>query len=87
MGFAVVETTDDAVILDRKGELLPELAANKRAEGLDLLFLAVVNIVAMRSNLLKSVLPSPRPPGSLMERGRGGGGGGRLVCCACSVHK
>ena len=72
----MVETTDDAVILDRKGELLPELTANKRAEGLDLLFLAVVNIAARRSNLLMPVPPDPPPPaGGLMERGRGGGGG------------
>jgi manganese-dependent inorganic pyrophosphatase len=30
VGFAVVETTDDAVILDRKDELLPELVAGRR---------------------------------------------------------
>ena len=52
VGFAVVETTDDAVIMDRKEELLPELLAVKSEKGLDFLFLAVVNIVLMRSNLL-----------------------------------
>ena len=30
MGFAVVETTDDGVILERKGELLPELVAGRK---------------------------------------------------------
>ena len=52
VGFAVVETTDDAVIMDRKAELLPELLAVKSEKGLDFLFLAVVNIVVMQSNLL-----------------------------------
>jgi inorganic pyrophosphatase/exopolyphosphatase len=52
VGFAVVETTDDAVIMGRKDELLPELLASKIEAGLDFLFLAVVNIVVMRSNLL-----------------------------------
>mmetsp|Transcript_71838 Transcript_71838/g.135536 ORF Transcript_71838/g.135536 Transcript_71838/m.135536 type:complete len:445 (-) Transcript_71838:261-1595(-) len=52
IGFAVVETTDDAVIMDRKAELLPELLTSKPERGVDFLFLAVVNIVLMRSNLL-----------------------------------
>jgi manganese-dependent inorganic pyrophosphatase len=52
VGFAVVETTDDAVIMDRKAELLPEVLAVKEEKGLDFLFLAVANIVLMRSNLL-----------------------------------
>lgn len=52
IGFAVVETTDDAVIMDRKAELLPELLVSKAERGVDFLFLAVVNIVLMRSNLL-----------------------------------
>jgi manganese-dependent inorganic pyrophosphatase len=52
VGFAVVETTDDAVIMDRKDQILPELLACKVEKGLDFLFLAVVNIVVMRSNLL-----------------------------------
>jgi manganese-dependent inorganic pyrophosphatase len=52
IGFAVVETTDDDVIMERKNELLPELKSSKFDKGLDFLFLAVVNIVEMRSNLL-----------------------------------
>mmetsp|Transcript_83334 Transcript_83334/g.166803 ORF Transcript_83334/g.166803 Transcript_83334/m.166803 type:complete len:428 (+) Transcript_83334:60-1343(+) len=52
VGFAVVETTDDAVIMDRKEELLPELLVSKEGLGVDFLFLAVVNIVVMRSTLL-----------------------------------
>jgi manganese-dependent inorganic pyrophosphatase len=52
LGFAVVETTDDAVILDRSAELLLELTAVKTDRALDFLFFAVVNIVEMRSNLL-----------------------------------
>mmetsp|Transcript_32084 Transcript_32084/g.37717 ORF Transcript_32084/g.37717 Transcript_32084/m.37717 type:complete len:464 (-) Transcript_32084:213-1604(-) len=52
IGFAVVETTDDDVIMVRKGELLPELLSSRHDKGLDMYFLAVVNIVEMRSNLL-----------------------------------
>ena len=57
VGFAVVETTDDAVIMDRKAELLPELLMSKKEKELDFLFLAVVNIVVMRSNLLLCDVP------------------------------
>lgn len=52
VGFAVVETTDDAVIMDRKDELVHEMMAVKKEKGLTLLFLAVVNIVELRSQLL-----------------------------------
>jgi len=52
IGFAVVETTDDAVILDRLDELLPEIVATRMEKGLDALFLAVVNIVSLKSNLI-----------------------------------
>ena len=45
IGFAVVETTDDAVIIDRLDELLPEIVACKKEKELSALFLAVVNIV------------------------------------------
>merc|ERR1711966_460937 len=45
IGFAVVETTDDAVIIDRLDELLPEIVACKKEKGHSALFLAVVNIV------------------------------------------
>ncbi len=48
----MVETTDDDVIMSRKSELLAELKASKAGQKLDVLFLAVVNIVAMRSKLL-----------------------------------
>lgn len=52
IGFAVVETTDDAVIIDRLEELLPELVACKKEKGLSGLFLAVVNIVSLKGSLL-----------------------------------
>ena len=51
IGFAVVETTDDEVIMVRKSELLPELRIVKAERKLDLIFLAIVNIVDMRSHL------------------------------------
>ena len=34
VGFAVVETTDDAVIIDRLDELLPEIVACKKERNL-----------------------------------------------------
>ncbi|KAL7510572.1 hypothetical protein ACHAXN_010364 [Cyclotella atomus] len=52
VGFAVVETTDDAVIIDRLDELLPEMVACKKERGLDVLFLAVVNIVELKGTLV-----------------------------------
>jgi hypothetical protein len=52
VGFAVVETTDDAVILDRLDELLPEIVACKKEKELSALFLAVVNIVSLKGTLL-----------------------------------
>jgi manganese-dependent inorganic pyrophosphatase len=52
VGFAVIETTDDDVILVRAQELLVALSETRDAKGLSLLFLAVVNIVKLRSNLL-----------------------------------
>lgn len=52
IGFAVVETTDDDAILSRIEELLPEMVACKKEKGLSCLFLAVVNIVKLHSNLL-----------------------------------
>ena len=52
VGFAVVETTDDDVIMARADELLAALAEDKEAKGLSVLFLAVVNIVKLRSTLL-----------------------------------
>lgn len=52
VGFAVIETTDDDVIMDRSAELLQELQNDKNSKNLDCLFLAVVNIVKLRTNLL-----------------------------------
>lgn len=52
VGFAVVETTDDAVIIDRLEELLPEMVACKKERDLDVLFLAVVNIVQLKGTLV-----------------------------------
>jgi inorganic pyrophosphatase/exopolyphosphatase len=52
IGFAVVETTDDDAILTRVHELLPELVACKKEKHLQSLFLAVVNIVDLKSKLL-----------------------------------
>ena len=52
VGFAVVETTDDSVIIDRLDELLPEIVACKKEKELSALFLAVVNIVSLKGTLL-----------------------------------
>ena len=52
IGFAVVETTDDDVILDKLEALLPELVACKKEKGLACIFLAIVNIVQLKSCLL-----------------------------------
>lgn len=52
IGFAVVETTDDDAILSRIDELLPELVACKKEKGLQCIYLAVVNIVKLHSNLV-----------------------------------
>jgi len=52
VGFAVVETTDDQVILARVAELLPEMEKVKKERGYKCLFLAIVNIVGLHSKLL-----------------------------------
>ena len=52
IGFAVVETTDDDVILQKVDKLIPEMVACKKEKGLQMLFLAIVNIVKLRSSLL-----------------------------------
>ena len=52
IGFAVVETTDDEAILSRVQELLPELVACKKEKDLSMLFLAIVNIVHLKSCML-----------------------------------
>jgi len=52
IGFAVVETTDHAVIVDRVDELVPEMIICKNQRKYSILFLAIVNIVKMHSYLL-----------------------------------
>jgi manganese-dependent inorganic pyrophosphatase len=52
VGFAVVETTDDDVILKRIDEILPEMVICKKERGYACLFLAIVNIVELHSKLL-----------------------------------
>ena len=52
IGFAVVETTDDDVILKKTKQLIPELVACKKEKNLSMIFLAVVNIVELKSCLL-----------------------------------
>lgn len=52
IGFAVVETTDDDIIMERIDEILPEMVACKKEKGYQCLFLAVVNIVKLKSCLL-----------------------------------
>lgn len=52
VAFAVVETTDDEVILNRSAELLIALQEDKEATGVSLTYLAVVNIVKLKTTLL-----------------------------------
>jgi manganese-dependent inorganic pyrophosphatase len=52
VAFAVVETTDDEVILNRSAELLVALSEDKESSGVSLTYLAVVNIVELRTTLL-----------------------------------
>ena len=52
VGFAVIETTDDDIILARAEAILLALNDDKDSKGLSVLYLAVVNIVELRSNLL-----------------------------------
>lgn len=73
VGFAVIETTDDAVIMSRAQELLMELASDKEKKGLTILYLAVVNIVELKSYLLllgedeRSLALASFPNGVLMQ--------------------
>ena len=80
VGFAVVETTDDAVIMDRKAELLPEVLAVKEEKGLDFLFLAVANIVSAEQPPLVRRGRRPWPSGLRGDRGHGHGDGPRRAC-------
>lgn len=52
LGFAVIETTDDEAILARVDELVEEMQASKKESSLTLLYVAIVNIVKLHSNLL-----------------------------------
>lgn len=52
VAFAVIETTDDEVILNRTPELLAALREDQQATGVSLTLLAVVNIVELKSTLL-----------------------------------
>ena len=74
IGFAVVETTDDDIILEKVPQLLPEMVAGKREKNLQCLFLAVVNIVKLRSQLLlcgptEKALASAAFGGKISENG------------------
>jgi manganese-dependent inorganic pyrophosphatase len=52
IGFGVIETTDDEVILERVDELVVEMVAAKKEQSLDVVFLAIVNIVKLHSKLV-----------------------------------
>jgi inorganic pyrophosphatase/exopolyphosphatase len=52
IGFAVVETTDDDIILQKASKLIPEMVACKKEKNLSMIFLAIVNIVKLKSCLL-----------------------------------
>lgn len=77
VGFAVIETVDDEVILKRTPELLMALAEDKESKGLSLLFLAVVNIVDLHTKLLlcgtseRSLAVSAFANGKLIESDTG----------------
>ena len=52
VGFAVIETTDSAVLMmAKKDDLLAALKEDKEAKSLSILYLAVVNIVQLHSHL------------------------------------
>jgi manganese-dependent inorganic pyrophosphatase len=52
VGFGVIETTDDQVIVERVDELVVEMVATKKEKCLNILFLAIVNIVKLHSKLV-----------------------------------
>lgn len=60
VGFSVIETIDDGVILARKEELIAELLVVRGDMGLDLLYLAVVNIAPPMHSTLLLLGPSER---------------------------
>ena len=54
IAFAVVETTDDDILLSKKQSLVEALREDKEEKGYSLTFLAIVNIVDLHSTLLLS---------------------------------
>jgi inorganic pyrophosphatase/exopolyphosphatase len=84
IGFSVVETTDDDVICVRAEELVIELVRQRAEKKLAVLFLAVVNIVELKSTLLVcgdnerslavAAFPDCKPPSSDMPFAMGLGG-------------
>jgi inorganic pyrophosphatase/exopolyphosphatase len=78
VGFAVIETTDDDVIMSRSAEILAALAEDKKDKKLNVLFLSVVNIVKLRSNLLmigadeRSLAAAAFKNGEFVANGSGG---------------
>lgn len=52
LGFAVIETVDHECILERKDELIIAMNIDKNNKKLDLLYLAVVNIVELKTILI-----------------------------------
>ena len=72
VAFAVVETTDDEVILNKTPELLVALSEDKEQSGVSLSYLAVVNIVELKTTLLlcgpneRSLAKEAYPNGSFL---------------------
>lgn len=60
IGFAVIETIDDEVILKRQAELLEEVQLVKRECGNAMFFLAVVNISPPMHSTMLLVSPMER---------------------------
>lgn len=79
VAFGVVETTDPAGVLALRDELLVELRAYKAEQGVDLSFLAVVDVVRLESTLLlcsaDERLLAEAALGQQQEDGQEGGGG------------
>lgn len=75
VGFAVIETTDDDVIMSRSKDIIEALRLDKAQKGLDILFLGVANIVLLRTNLLlcgpseTSLAAASFPKGKLINDG------------------
>ena len=52
VAFSVVETTDPAAMIRRTGEFVPELVALRAELKVDLIFLAIVDIVGLESHVV-----------------------------------